>query len=230
MEYKTLHRIYTCKKLIIGFLLIGLPSYGATYKTYTPVEALVKYFPSPALIRCLNHSNIPEKFRKVLISRYIKSPQKPEEIENILIGVNGKKFVFSGSLIANGKTKPLKVKHSPYFGFNKGGKIQQSLFGLEDFLNLQKKVYITDMIGNQNLNFETFLKTTKGKIGNANYNLELTGEDKVSDNGTKYFINGSGMIGEENIAVKGTSTDKDSYEIYETIGYIEIYTKIKVYD
>ncbi len=230
MEYKTLYKIYIYQKLIIGLLLIGLPSYGATHKTYTPVEALARYFPSPALIRCLNHSNIPEQFRKVLISRYIKFPKKPEEIENILIGVNSKKFAFSGNLIAEGETKPLKVRHSPYFGFNKGGKIQQSLFGLEDFLNLQKKVYITDMVGNQNLNFETFLKTTKGKIGNVNYNLELTGEDKASDNGLKYFINGSGMIGEENITVKGTSTDKDSYELYETLGHIEIYTKVKVYD
>ncbi len=208
-----------------------LPSYGKQLQAYTPIEALIDYFPSPSLMRCLNHSDIPNKTRKALITRQINFPNKSPQIENITIGTKGSGFTFQyNSMKKNGDLVKKDIKNNPYFGLNVGGMIKQSLLGLENLLELQKKIYIKDKIEGHKLDFETFLKTTKGMIGDKNYLLELTGEDRIVDNEIKYFLNGYGMFGQENIIVKGAGLKKDSYELYEKIGQAEVYTKIKVYD
>ena len=92
------------------------------------------------------------------------------------------------------------------------------------------KVHIKDKIGNQKIDYETFLKSTKGKIENQKYNLELNGEDRVINNRLTYILAGSGMLGSYDISVSAKDTKKDNYEIFEKYGPVEIFTTVRVYD
>lgn len=205
-------------------------------KIDNPLKAAVFYFPSPPVMRCLNHSNIPRTYRKAIVSRKIKL-SKTEVIEqNISIGINrmaksGSKFLIKNSFIdKNGIIKDT-INNSPFFDPSKGGKVKPSfLFGFEDVIGVQRKLHVLDMIGNQDLNYVVFLKKTEGMIGNSNYKLELNGQDKTIDGEVKYILNGKGQIGGDTIFISGKEVKKDSYEISEKYGSIEIATAIRVYD
>lgn len=176
----------------------------------SPLKAAVFYFPSPATARCLNHSGIPKKLRKAKISRIIKFPDKNELTQDIKVAISDK-------------------NKNPYFATSKEVK-SGFLFGLEDLIGLQRKVHVKDKIGTQKLDYETFLKVTKGKIGDKKYYLELHGEDKVQDGKIRYFLKGHGMLSEYEIEVESKNTEKDHYEVNERYGPIEVFTRIEVYD
>ena len=231
MFYMKPNSPYKCLFFFLFLLLAPNFCYGKPLEIDNPVKAIVMYFPSPAVMRCLNHSEVPQKFRKAIISRQAKFPDKTEVVQNITIGTTGKKFVFNGNTIDKDEIKILEIKEGPYFGKNNGGKVKSSfLFGLESLIGLQKCVEIKDRIGDQNLNFETFLKTTKGMIGSANYNLELTGQDRSINGKLKYFLNGAGRIGDYKITVSAEDLQKDYYEISEHYGPVEVFTTVRVYD
>ncbi len=202
----------------------------------SPLKALVLYFPSPAVMRCLNHSNIPMSFHKAFVYRRAKFPNKEEVTQSVTIGVNmnkKKKFVFTGNISTKSEFIPVKLKGEIAFG-TQNQKFNLGLFGLEKLLGLQGKVHIKDKIGNQAVDYETFLKSTKGKIGDLKYTLELTGEDQEVGIGSnrflQYHLTGSGMLGNYNISVSGKDVKKDNYEIIEKYGPVEIFTTIRVYD
>ncbi len=202
----------------------------------TPLKALVLYFPSPSVMRCLNHSGIPRSFRKAFVYRKAKSPNKEEVAQSLTIGVNmqkKKKLLFTGNISTKSKFVPMEIKGELSFGLE-NQKFNLGLFGLENLLGLQGKTHIKDKIGNQIVNYETFLKSTKGKIGDQKYNLELNGEDRVggigSDRSLQYLLTGTGMLGSYDISVNGKDTKKDNYEIIEKYGPVEIFTIVKVYD
>ena len=198
----------------------------------SPLKALVVYFPSPAVMRCLNHSNIPRSFRKAFIYRKAKFSNKEEVEQSVTIGVNvqkGKKFIFTGNITTKSELIPLKINGEILCGLE-NQKFNFGLFGLEDVLGLQGKVHIKDKIGNQNVDYETFLKSTKGKIGGQKYNLELTGEEHVINEQVTYVLTGTGMLGNYDISVNGKDVKKDNDEITEKYGPVEIFTTVKVYD
>ena len=206
----------------------------------TPLKALVLYFPSSSVLRCLNHSDIPRKLRKAFIHRNIKIPGEPLTEQKISIGadalrVSGKRFVFNAHELQDGIIYPMHINWEQAFGLGKHGELKsvETYLGkslLEDVIGLQKKTKIKDKVGNQNLNYETFLKTTKGTVGDLNYNLELSGQDKIVEGKTRYFLNGKGKLGKDEILVVGIELDQDLYQINEKYGNIEIVTSIKVYD
>ena len=205
--------------------------HGKILQVDTPLKAAVLYFPSPSVIRCLSHSDIPRVPRQANITRKIKIPGKKSIEQNITIGVHSSGFYFIGDTVVNGKTKPLKIKGGPFFNINEGGKVKLSfLFGLEDLIGLQRKIHIKDRIGNQVLDYEVFLKITKGMIGDADYNLELFGQDRVVNGETKYFLDGKGKLGKFYIIVSGKDIQKDHYEINERYGPVKVFTTVKVYD
>ena len=220
-------------------LLAGLnnPSYSKTTqnKVWTvdsPLKAIVVYFPSPAVMRCLNHSNIPMSFRKAFVYRKAKFPNKEEIEQSVTIGVNRhkkEKFVFTGNITTKSELIPMKIKGEIPFGLE-NQKFSFGLFGLENLLGLQGKAHIKDKIGNQIIDYETFLKSTKGKIGDLKYNLELTGEDRGLNDKVTYFLTGNGMLGNYEISVNGKDVKKDNYEIIEKYGPVEIFTTVRVYD
>jgi len=199
----------------------------------SPLEAAIFYFPSPATIRCLNHSNIPKSFRKGLVTRSINIPNEGNFEQTITIGVSSKgtqkKFVLKGNIRQDEEIVSMKLSKNPFFNSDFSRRKSSSLFGLEDILGLQKKVHVTDKIGNQILNYEVFLKTTKGMIGNEKYNLELFGQDKSINGQVKYFLDGKGIIGKDKITVTARGVS-DYYEIKEQYGEIEAFTIVKVYD
>ena len=206
------------------------------YEIDTPLKALALYFPPSSVLRCLNHSDIPRKLRKAFIRRNIKMPGLPVVEQNVSIGADamrasGKRLTFHAHELREGRMYSLPINWEQAFGLGKNGELKSIVFfGLEDILGLQKKIKIKDKIGNQDLNYEMFLKTTKGMIGNLNYNLELSGQDKAIEGKTRYFLNGKGKLGKDEIVVNGIELDKDLYEINEKYGNIEIVTSIKVYD
>lgn len=218
--------------LFITLMAINVLDCQSKYlQVSSPLEAAILYFPSPAVMRCLNHSNIPKEYRKASVIRQIVFPGKPAIIQNITIGTTGKKFIFSGSITSREKIIIQKIKGGPNFGVAKGGELKQSfLFGLESLIGLQRRVHIRDKIGNQVLDYETFLKTTKGMISKTNYNLELNGQDRSITGEIKYFLNGFGMLGGHNIIIKGAGLEKDTYKLYEKVGPVDVHTTIKVYD
>lgn len=203
----------------------------------SPLKALVLYFPPPAVMRCLNHSNIPMSFRKAFVYRRAKFPGKEEILQSVTIGIQSnkkkKKFIFTGNISTKSDFIPVKLKGEIAFG-EQNQKFNFGLFGLEKLLGLQGKIHIKDKIGNQIIDHETFLKSTKGKIGDLNYTLELTGEDREAGIGPnrslQYHLTGSGMLGNYNISVSGKDTKKDNYEITEKYGPVEIFTTVRVYD
>ena len=179
-------------------------------KVDTPLKAAVFYFPSPAVMRCLNHSDIPRTHRKAHVKRQISFIGKPLIEENINVTENSK---------------------GPFFDLNKEGKVKPSfLFGLEDLIGVQRKIHILDMIGNQDLDFEVFLRTTKGMIGNLDYKLDLFGQDKVVNGAITYFLKGNGNLGENKITVFARETEKDSYYLREDYGRTRVISEIKVFD
>ena len=198
----------------------------------SPLKALVLYFPSPAVMRCLNHSGIPMSFHKAFVYRRAKFPNKEEITQSVTIGVNmhtKRKFIFTGNISTKSKFVPIKLKGEIAFG-TQNQKFNFGLFGLEKLLGLQGKVHIKDKIGNQAIDYETFLKSTKGKIGDLKYNLELTGEDHAIDGKATYILSGNGMLGNYDILVSGKDVKKDNYEVTEKYGPVEVFTTVKVYD
>ena len=228
------------RKLFLA-CLIGLLSFSAAVhskpkeqKSWTidsPLKAIIFYFPSPSVMRCLNHSDIPRKFRKASVYRKAIFSNKEEITESVLVGADQKKrkFLFTGNIQTKSEFIPMKINGEIAFGIQNQG-FNLGLFGLENILGLQGKVHVKDKIGNQKIDYETFLKSTKGKIGDQKYNLELTGEDRAIDNRTAYFLNGNGMLGDYDILVSGKDIKKDSYEIFEKYGPVEIFTTVRVYD
>ena len=200
----------------------------------TPLKATVFYFPQSPVLRCLNHSNV-LSFRKALIHRIVKIPDEGNIEQNITVGVKYKgkapgEFIIQGNIKRGDEIEVMKINPNVAFGFTKGGHLPKGLFGLEEILKLQPKLKIMDSLGGQQLDYEVFLKTTKGMIGNAKYNLELFGQDKIINGVIRYVLEGKGKIGSDEITVQGWDTGKDSYELNEKYGPIEISTTVRIYD
>lgn len=202
----------------------------------SPLEAAIFYFPSPSVMRCLNHSEIPKRIRKAVIYRKINFPNEPQIEQNITISISPKKssgfrFSFKGNVVTKGEITPITIKGGPFFSLQEGGQIKPSfLFGLEDLIGVQRKIHIQDTFGNQNLNYEVFLRTTKGMIGNENYKLDLFGTEKTVNGKVTYTLNGKGNLGDYSISVAGIETGKDNYEIIENYGPAQVFTSVRVYD
>ena len=202
----------------------------------SPVKAAILYFPSPAVMRCLSHSNIPKAPRKVMIYRRIKYPDNTQFEQNLTIGVDpkaekGSKFTFAGNVMIDGEVFILKVDGGPLFEADKGPGIKpKGLFGLEELIDLQRKIKINKKVGNQNLSYEIFMKNVKGMIGNATYSLELIGKDKAEKGKVIYLLSGKGNLGKEKITVRGVEVFKDYYELVERYGKAGVFTTIRVYD
>lgn len=214
--------------------LIGPCHHGTALHVDTPLKALVLYFPSPSIMRCLNHSDIPLKFHKASIYRKAIFPNKEEIVESVIVGVRqekkqNKRFSFVGTITTKSEIIPIKVNGEIAFGIQ-NQKFSLGLFGLESLLGLQGKVHIKDKIGTQKVDYETYLKSTKGKIGDLNYRLELTGEDHIISDRLTYILTGSGMLGSYDILVNAKDIKKDNYEIIEKYGPVEIFTSVRVYD
>lgn len=207
--------------------------YAKPLQINTTVKAAILYFPSPSVMRCLNHSDIPKSFRKGIVTRSVKIPGEKEIEQTVTISVvsksGHKKFILRGNIKYNDDLFPIKLTKNPFFDPNAGGQKLSFLFGLEDILGLQKKIHVLTAFGNQKLDYEVFLKTTKGMIGKENYKLELFGQDKSIDGEVKYFLDGHGNIGEKiiNVTARGL---KDYYEIKEQYGEAKVFTTVKVYD
>lgn len=220
---------------MIFLLLIDEPSFAKQFEIDTPLKASIFYFPSPSIMRCLNHSNIPNKFRKAIITKRIKIPRQIVIEQRFTIGVTKGKADYQFAISGNQKEGKdiflIKVKTGQFFNQKKENEFKLSnLFGLEDLIGLQKKVHVKDKLGNQDLNYVVFLKTTQGKIGGSLYKLELYGQDKNIKGVVKYFLDGSGSIGNKKIFVSGEEIKKDYYEINEQYGLAQVITYIKVYD
>lgn len=224
-----MQKILVCTFFLFLLCFEADVSYAKTFQIDTPLKAAIFYFPSPVVMRCLNHSNIPRTLRKATIHKQVNFSKDQVIEENVTVGVNSK-FVFAGSLIVDKEIIPLKVTGSSFFDLN-SGKIKPSfLFGLEDLIGLQKRVHTKDMIGNQDLNYVTFLRETKGMVGNLNYKLDLFGEDRTIKDNLQYFLSGSGNLGENKVTINGRELEKDYYQIKEQYGPVEILTTVKVYD
>ena len=238
MKYN--YRNFFLHSIFISLLFLAIiPSLAVSTKGFqieTPLEAALLYFPSPPVMRCLNHSGIPEESRKALIHRKIKFSKDSELIQNVSIGINLKKsakkeFALSGNIIVMGEIIKQEINIGDFFNSSKGEKISpEFLGGLGKILGLQRKIHTKDKIDNQVLDYSTFLRNTKGMIGNAKYELELFGEDRVIKQEVKYILKGKGKIGEDRISVVGKEATKDNYEIKELYGPVEVYTTVKVYD
>lgn len=232
------------RKLIYLACLITLFSFGTVcyskqkktkdWKIDSPLKALVTYFPSPAILRCLHHSEISKKPRKVLILRKAKFLSGHEIEQRIQILPRNslkakKRFSFTGTIKT--KSNPMLIMQSGEITLGlQDQKFNLGLFGLEEFLGLQGKVQIKDKIGNQKIDYETFLKSTKGKIGNQKYNLELNGQDSIVNKNFVYKLTGFGMLGKYNLSVDAKSLGNDSYEIVEKYGPVMIFTTVTIND
>lgn len=228
-------------RILLFFVLLIFPitlcKGAVSTEIDSPLKAAIFYFPSPPIMRCLVHSNIPTSFRKAIIYRKVKLAKDDYIEQNITINTElGKnkeqEFILSGNLIYKGKTIPLEINNEDFFDSKKGKNVKPTLsfFGLEELIGLQRKIHFKDKIADQELDYEVFLKTTKGKIGELSYTIELFGQDKVVNKEIKYFLNGKGKIGEDEIIVLGEEEKKDCYELSEKYGPFEIETTIKVYD
>ena len=91
--------------------LILFSSSGAcrenTLEIDTPLKASVLYFPTPATMRCLNHSNIPKTFRKAVVQRQVKFPN--EEILKSPEAISHRKHELSRAMLLGNNYKG-KVK------------------------------------------------------------------------------------------------------------------------
>lgn len=196
----------------------------------TPLKAAVFYFPSPTIMRCLNHSGIPMNFRKASVYRKVKLKKTYEVEENITIGVTAdKKFLFSGNIKDQDEILPIKINGEISFGL-KDQSFDLGLFGLEKILGIPGKIHVKDTFENQNINYETFLKKSKGMVGNLNFEMELTGKDLLVEGMTKYFLDGEGMLGKFKIKTSARDIGKDSYQIVEQYGPVEILSTVRVFE
>lgn len=197
------------------------------------LKALALYFPSPSIMRCLNHSNIPRDKRKIDITKEIEIPKEEIIKQTIKVRLNqdDKEFIFDTNTKQGNRLLLIKIDGGPFFNVNKGGQIKPSfLFGLEDLIGIQRKIRIKDKVGNEIIDFETFLKRTRGKVGKQKYTLELFGQDRSEDGKVKYFLDGKGKIGEHEIVVTAKEIEKEQYVINETYGPVKLKTIVKVYD
>lgn len=210
--------------------------YGMSLQTQidSPLEAAIFYFPSPATMRCLNHSEIPRKFKKGIIYRKVKIPNQGEIEQTITIGISTKgakkKFVLRGNIKTKDEILSLKPNANLFFNQTNTEKNIFPPIRLEDILGLSRKIRIKEKFGNQFLNYETFLKTTKGMIGNLDYKLELFGQDRATEGKVRYVLTGTGMLGAYNIIVSAQDIDTDSYLITEQYGPAQVVTTVRVYD
>ena len=200
----------------------------------TPLKAAVFYFPSPTIMRCLNHSGIPVNYRKAFIYKKIKLKKGVELEENITVGVNisedsAQKFLFSGNIKRGDEILPIKINGEIPFGLKSQG-LNLGLFGLENFLGIPGKIHVKDNFGDQRIDYETFLRKTKGMIGNLNYDLELVGKDLAIDGEIKYFLDGKGNLGKFNVITRARDAGKDVYEVFEKYGPVEIISTVRVYE
>lgn len=234
------------KKLLLLYILLFLSLFAniaiCHAKTIeieidSPLKAALLYFPSPPVMRCLTHSGLPKQFRKAEIKRTINIPGEGESPfeQKVTIDVKDekgmKKFVITSSLVINGKDISFKAVGSEFFDLKNTEEVKPSfLFGLEDLLGLQRKIRVIHRIGNQDLNYEVFLKTTKGMISNENYELELNGQDRVVDGKVRYFLEGGGKIGKNDITISGKDIKDDNYEISEKYGSVTVFTSVRVFD
>lgn len=200
----------------------------------TPLKAFVLYFPSPSIMRCLSHSSIPKNLRKALIYRRIIFPDEPVLEHNVLISIDSKsknKFVFTSTFVSKGEVIPTKIDGGPFFSLKNTKEVKpKSLFGLGDLVGLERRISVNDLLGDQKINFEVFLKGIKGKIGKESYTLELYGSDRGIDGEVRYFLTGTGKLGDKSVSVTGREINKDYYEISELIGEAEVFTLVRVYD
>lgn len=171
-----------------------------------------------------------------MIYRKIKYPDNTQFEQNISIGVDpkvkeGSKFIFSGNVMVGEETLLDKVDGGSFFEVDNSQKVQPAgLFGLEELIGLQRKIKVDEKVGDQKLDYEIFMKNTKGMIGDANYGLELIGKDKAEKNKVTYLLSGKGNLGKEKITVKGVEVFKDYYELVERYGNAGVFTTIRVYD
>ena len=223
--------------LFISLLLLSAfgACYGKSLKTNelaidTPLKAAVFYFPSPTIMRCLNHSGIPMNSRKASVYRKIKLKKNHEVEENITIGVSAnKKFLFNGNIKDKDEILPIKINGEIPFGI-KNRELNFGLFGLENVLGIPGKVQVRDTFGNQKINYETFLKKSKGMIGGLALEIELVGKDLLVDGMTKYFLSGKGNLGKFKIESSATDAGKDVYQVIEKYGPIEINSTVRVFE
>lgn len=222
----------------------------------SPVKAAILYFPSPALIRCLSHSKILETPRKTMIYRKIKYSDNTEFEQNIVIGINSEaktesKYIFAGNVMIDGEMFVLNIDGGPFFNPGKDLKVKpEGLHELppkgesppkrirppadvlwqKELIVPQRKIKIDKKIGNQDLNYEIFMKSVFGMIGNLDYKLELTGKDKNIKGKTSYLLSGKGNLGKDKIVVQGTEIFKDYYELVEKYGKAEVLTTVRIYN
>lgn len=222
--------------ILLFFPLIGFAKpIKKEFKVDTPIKAIFSYFPSPAILRCLYHSDIPKKQRKAEIVRKAKIDGVNIE-ERATITVIQNKFFISTSLVDKDLIIPLRLNNSHIFNNKQSNKKVNAietlnpLNALQELASLQKKTVIKDKIGNQKIEYSTYLKTTKGKVGNLKYNLELTGKDIGSNGEIRYLLYGEGNIGNDTISVSGKEKAKDYYEINEDYGPVKVFTTIRVFN
>ena len=221
--------------LVFQILLPVEAIYKLPLQINTPLKAAILYFPSPSVMRCLNHSNIPRTFRKGIVTRKIEIPHEGTLQETVTIGINSiskhkKRFILRGNIKSEKEIFTIKFKSYPFFNYSEQGEKIPAFFGFEDLLGLQRRIHLKDKIGNQNLDYEVFLKTTRGKIGKLKYELNLFGQDKSIEGMAVYFLDGKGKIGKYPITVTGKELQKDYYEINEKYGPVKVLTTVKVYD
>lgn len=228
------------KKLQISLLiplLISMPAFSASkeFKVDTPKKAVFSYFPSPATLRCLYHSDIPKKQRKAEIVRKAKIDGVDIE-ERAVITIIKNKFFVSTSLIQSDLLIPLRLNNSHIFNTKseekKANPIEtlNPINALQQLASLQGKIIVKDKVGDQKIDYSTFLKSTKGKVGNSKYNLELTGKDVSSNGVIRYLLYGEGNLGNDTITVSAREKEKDYYEITETYGSTKVFTSIRVFN
>jgi len=227
------------KKVLITLLsilvLLGGVAFAKDFKIDTPTEAIFAYFPSPATLRCLNHSNLIKKNRKAEISRKARIDGLDVE-ETIFIFSSGNKAKGTGSLTSKDLIVPLKINTGIFSGSGKSQKTSFSfddlnpINALQELVGVQKRITIKDKMGNQDLNYTTYLKKTKGKVGKEDYNIEITGQDIGRNGQVLYLISGNGNIGIDTITISGKETEKDSYVLNERYGNLKVFTKVTVFN
>ena len=67
-------------------------------------------------------------------------------------------------------------------------------------------------------------------ISNENYELELNGQDRVVNGKVRYFLEGGGKIGKNEITISGKDIKDDNYEISEKYGSVTVFTSVRVFD
>ncbi len=223
--------------LFLTLLIAFQPTFGKStdFSVDSPQKAIFSYFPSPAILRCLNHSQIPLKKRKAEIIRKAKIDGKDIE-QRATINIISNKFFVSSSILISDLIIPIKNNSESIFNSARSNK---KVVSLEDvnplnaitkLAGLQEKITVKDKIGNQELNYSTHLKNTVGKVGKSNYKIEITGQDMVKEGSVKYLISGKGNIGTDVISISGQEKSKDYYELNEAYGPLMIFTSIRVFD